>query len=509
MTTFFKKLCNSGFMSDKTLWLILLLGLLVRIPQLGDPVLDTDSFRQGATASIARNYYERGFHLFHPEITGWGTVQEPGLWPNEFPLYPFLVAIFYIPFGEHVIIGRIFSVVFCLIGAVGLYAFVKRLDDTYTARFAALWYLIGPQLIYHGRCFHRFPFAIALMVWALALYVKWLQDRSWPAYIGMLICGSLAILMMPPLVTFILPALLIHTPLAGYPFWRNGYLWLAGFITFLPSFFWYSWAYDQPGAFSLKSAGRESFRNWTSLKYYTLWWKHELFRTIWNTLWNLTMGPIGATFAFIGIFLPKDRMARVPLFWVLLILIYYMIDVHPVGISVHYIYYLILLPALCWAAGRFTSYLWNALPQPINVGRLSARTVLVAILIFGTLFHWNFMFRSWYKTKNHFWPPIHAVREHTPPDAKIIVDLFDPSVIYYMHRMGLAKNPPDIDVESLKLWEDEGATHLVIMDQIHFYGQEQLRIYLKETANNTHLDDNHVRIYELRGKLKDNEIISE
>ncbi|HXK92651.1 MAG TPA: glycosyltransferase family 39 protein [bacterium] len=291
--------------ADRWLWCILLFGLALRLYKIDSPILDGDSFRQGATASIARNYYENGFELLNPRITGWGTIHEAGLWPNEFPLYPFVVACLYVPLGEHVWIGRLLTALFCLVGAAGLYALIKRLEHPLTARFAALWYLIAPQAVYHGRCFHRHPVAIGLMLVALAAFAKWVEEKKPAPWIGMTVCAALALLMMPPLVFYLIPAYVIYRQLADRSWWKNGWIWLAGGLMFLPALLWYSWAYQQYASYSLSSHGREDFRNWTSAHYYLLWWKHDLFYQVWRTFWDYTLGPLGATFAAAGNVAPR------------------------------------------------------------------------------------------------------------------------------------------------------------------------------------------------------------
>ncbi len=487
--------------SDRWLWCILLFGLALRLYKIDAPILDGDSFRQGATASIARHYYENGFQLLDPRITGWGTIHEPGLWPNEFPLYPFVVACLYIPLGEHVWIGRLLTALFCLAGAAGLYSLIKRLEHPLTARFAALWYLIAPQAIYHGRCFHRHPVAIALMIVALAAFAKWLEEKKPAAWAGMILCAAMALLMMPPLVFYLIPAWLIHRLLVEKAWWKNGWIWLAGFLMFLPSLLWYSWAYQQYASYSLSSHGRADFRNWTSLHYYWLWWEKSLFYQIWKTYWDFTLGPVGAVFAAAGLFLSRSRAGCLPWFWTLAILGYYVLDVYPVAVVPHYVYYLILLPALAWSAARFTALIWEHLTEATVLARIQSRQAVLGIVILATFFQFHTVIRPWYHLKLNWLRAAQAIKDYTPPGARVIVDNFDPSVIYQSRRMGLAVSPSDLTLELIQQLEKEGATHLAITQPEEFFKKEQIRFYLKETARNVLLHD-YLRLYEL-GKKTD------
>ena len=485
--------------ADRWLWCILLFGLALRLYKIDSPILDGDSFRQGATASIARNYYENGFELLNPRITGWGTIHEAGLWPNEFPLYPFVVACLYVPLGEHVWIGRLLTALFCLVGAAGLYALIKRLEHPLTARFAALWYLIAPQAVYHGRCFHRHPVAIGLMLVALAAFAKWVEEKKPAPWIGMTVCAALALLMMPPLVFCLIPAYVIYRQLADRSWWKNGWIWLAGGLMFLPALLWYSWAYQQYASYSLSSHGREDFRNWTSAHYYLLWWKHDLFYQVWRTFWDYTLGPLGATFAAAGLFLIRPRAGFLPQFWTLTVLTYYVLDVYPVAVVPHYVYYLILLPALAWSAARFTTLIWEHLTESTILALVQLRQVFIGIVILATFFQFHTVIRPWYHLKQNWLRAAQAIKDYTPPHARVIVDNFDPSVIYQSRRMGLAVNPPDLTLELLQQQEQAGATHLAITQPEPFFQNEPVRIYLKETARNVLILD-YIRLYELGKK---------
>ncbi len=489
---------------DCPLLCILVLGLGLRVYQMADPLVDLDSIRQGATASIARNYYEFGYNLFDPRITGWGTINEPTLWANEFPLYPYVISWFYRLFGVHEWFGRLLTALFCLAGAAALFDIVRRFEGTLTARFAALWFLIAPQAIYHGRCFHRHPVALSLMLLAIVFYLAWLERRQWSAYIAMTIHGMLALLMMPPLIFISVPIFLLHRKVCDRVFWKNGWLWLSIGIMLLPCLLWYGWAIQQHSSWSLRTINREGFRDWTNPSYYMLWWKHDLFRTIWKSLWAYTMGPVGLTFACVGLFLRKGKAAYIPLIWTLTIIVYYALDIHPIAIVPHYIYFLFLLPPLAWAAARVCSACWDLFRVPSIIPKISLNYLFTGIFIFATLFYWDWTFRSWYQTKNHWIRAAKTIDEMIPEDAKLVVDVFDPSFIYYTKRMGLAKDPGQITLEKLQEWESQGATHLAIINQQAFFPKGELRMYLKETARNVIINST-VRLYELGGKKKNDD----
>ncbi|MGC9327854.1 MAG: ArnT family glycosyltransferase, partial [Candidatus Hinthialibacter sp.] len=323
------------FSGDVYLVLLILVGLFLRLHKLDAPITDADSFRQGATASIARNYHEGGYGLLDPRITGWGTLNEPGLWPNEFPLYPYVVGKLYALTGEHEWVGRLITILFCLAGAVGLYDLVRRWEGVLAARFAAFWFLLAPQFIYHGRCFHRHPVAIGLMLLALAAYARRLDAKTLGSWLMMTICGGLALLLMPPLITIAPLVLWMYVQSHDWRIWKERSLLLSVVLMLIPSILWYGWAMQQPQSYSLNSWGRDTFRNWTSLSYYTLWWKYDFFRQVWRGLWYYTLGPVGALFGVLGVFLRRGRIPSLALVWTGTILVYYFIDIHPIAVAPH------------------------------------------------------------------------------------------------------------------------------------------------------------------------------
>lgn len=483
---------------DRWLLAILLIGLVLRLHKLDAPIMDADSFRQGATASIARNYYEHGYPLFEPRITGWGGLREPALWPNEFPLYPYAVSLLYRIFGEQLWLGRLVTLAFGLAGAVALFQMVRRYEGLAAARFAALWFTLSPQAIYHHRCFHRHPIAIALMLFALAAFSRWLDTGCKKAWAAMTGCAAVTLLLMPPLVTCVVPALYLYHTVKKRWFWRDAWLWAALVLMMLPPLLWYGWAVQQPGSWSLGSWGREHFRNWTSPGYYLLWWEYDLFRTVWGNLWRYTLGPPALFLGVAGVFYQSGRTGNLLAVWTLTVLAYYVFDVAPIAVETHHIYFLMISPPLCWGAARTTALLWNAFEGRRALGRIALGHVLIAAIVLGNIHHWSQTLRPWYIQNEPLLRAAELIRKNTPEDAALLVDTFNPCFLYYTERMGAAQDPPGISLESVRRWEAEGADYLAIVNPKLFFPKMDLREYLKATAE-TVIANDELRLYKLGG----------
>jgi hypothetical protein len=92
------------------LFAVITLGVLCRLVYISQPFLDAYSWRQADVAMISENFYLHGFNIFYPQINWAGN--SPGYVGTEFPLVPFLAALFYLAFGVQDWIGRSVSVVF-------------------------------------------------------------------------------------------------------------------------------------------------------------------------------------------------------------------------------------------------------------------------------------------------------------------------------------------------------------------------------------------------------------
>ena len=129
-------------------WLlgIIVLGLVVRLFEVGEPLIDKQAWRQADTAAIARNYFEEGYELLWPRVDWRGATS--GYVEMNFPLYPFLVSVLYGLWGEaNDSLGRLLSSLFSVVTSFVLFLFARRLfDDEFTALCAAFFFLFFPLL---------------------------------------------------------------------------------------------------------------------------------------------------------------------------------------------------------------------------------------------------------------------------------------------------------------------------------------------------------------------------
>src|SRR5262249_38158264 len=83
----------------KIMIVICILAVVARLVLINQPYIDHWSWRQSDVAAIARNYSENGFRFVYPQIDWAGNV--PGYVGTEFPILPFIAALYYKFAGAH------------------------------------------------------------------------------------------------------------------------------------------------------------------------------------------------------------------------------------------------------------------------------------------------------------------------------------------------------------------------------------------------------------------------
>ncbi len=110
---------------SKVVVLLWILAVAVRLVLINQPYVDYWSWRQSDVAAIARNFFEYGFRFGYPQIDWAGG--SGGYVGTEFPILPFLAAIYYKFAGIHEWIGRSQSVIFFAISLPFFFLLVREI----------------------------------------------------------------------------------------------------------------------------------------------------------------------------------------------------------------------------------------------------------------------------------------------------------------------------------------------------------------------------------------------
>ncbi len=131
---------------------ILLVALLLRLQHVHDPLLDHPNWRQGDTASIARNFAELRYNPLYPQTDYDGP--PPNYVELELQILPFIAATLYKIFGVHELFGRLLAILFSLGSIVLVGGFARRLyASSFAGIVAAAFLAFFPGSVYYGRTF--------------------------------------------------------------------------------------------------------------------------------------------------------------------------------------------------------------------------------------------------------------------------------------------------------------------------------------------------------------------
>jgi len=187
-------------------WIIIIFFLLIRFVlffyNFTEPPLDHHSFRQTQTLMTARNFYLNGINILLPKLDMFGT---PGYSILEFPIYQVMITILYKIFFPAEIFGRILSIVFTLFSALLLWLITKKLFDSKTAIFSAIFFLFSPLILYYSRTIMLEPMEIFLFLCSIYLYFLWIDTNKTYLWILATIQSALFILVKPLYVVIFLP----------------------------------------------------------------------------------------------------------------------------------------------------------------------------------------------------------------------------------------------------------------------------------------------------------------
>ena len=200
-------------MSERRWWWLsvatfAVIGLLLRLKGLHNPILDHPGWRQGDTAAIARNFAQLNFNIFYPQTEYNGA--PPNYVELELQIVPFLAAIGYKLFGVHEVFGRLIAIVFgagtiCVVGYFARWLFANPVAGVA----AMALYAIFPGSIYYSRTFQPDGAMVFFLVAGLYAWSRWVIDddaRTWGGGLAAAALLALAFLAKQVALIALIPA---------------------------------------------------------------------------------------------------------------------------------------------------------------------------------------------------------------------------------------------------------------------------------------------------------------
>ncbi len=450
---------------SKVVVLLWILAVAVRLVLINQPYVDYWSWRQSDVAAIARNFFEHGFRFGYPQIDWAGG--SGGYVGTEFPILPFLAAIYYKFAGIHEWIGRSQSVIFFAISLPFFFLLVREIFCGTAAIWATFFYAFAPLNIFAGRSFMPDVPSLSLGIIGLYFFLRWLRDRKMAPFYLAAIAISLSILIKITSIVIAAPILYLVVGRLYQPQRPSGftvkrptvYRGIAAFaaIAVLPSVVWY-WHARQIAErfypyhfFGAGGVRLESFSWYWDIAQQTA---------------TSSLTPILAILALIGLFVaPRGRFGCLFDWWLAAIVLF----VLAVGYgNRHPWYQLPLVPITAAFAGAACAFFESKISSRVAV-------VALSILLAGSFAILAFLYvRPLYESSAaQLRDAGLELNKLTASDALIVaVDGGNPTIFYYAKRKGwhfleqngiYGGNPKNSQraIADLERLRRQGATHFV------------------------------------------------
>ncbi|HEY8314311.1 MAG TPA: glycosyltransferase family 39 protein [Candidatus Baltobacteraceae bacterium] len=464
---------------------ILLLALVLRLKGIHDPVLDHPGWRQGDTASIARNFAQLQLNPLYPQTDYNGP--PPNYVELELQIVPFACALLYKVFGVHEIFGRLISIAFSL-GTVGVLAYFGRwlFAGELAGLFAALLYAIMPGSIYYGRTFTPDTTMVFFLTAALYAIARLLVDeQALPArrLAGACALLTLAFLAKPVSVAALAPIL----ALAGDRLrirrrleWGRLALYVAvpllvlfAYDSFVSAHAEWHWASGITRLHVLPAlqAGL------TTVAGFALKWVR--FNAVLDMLARGMLGTTSTALAILGFLFVARRARSAPLLWGWLAgglaYTYVVVTVERVD---YYMYLLLPLAALAGGAflGRVAGAVTaSALARGFKYAAAIAGIVLLAFVVQRS----RATIRPYYYYAKQVYRDAIFLDKTLPPNAIIVMGHYDPSVLYYIDRYGWEEDPYLWTPFDEKSAIHKGARYFIDIEQNRFNKNVELCAWMQ------------------------------
>jgi 4-amino-4-deoxy-L-arabinose transferase-like glycosyltransferase len=471
----------------RSAWLVLFLvagALFVRLVGIDQPFIDPWSWRQSDVAAIARNYYENGFHFARPQIDWAGN--ERGFVGTEFPILPFLAALFYRGAGVQEWIGRIQGVLFFVGALPFFFGLVRRIFGEATALWATFFYAFAPLSIVASRAFMPDVPSLSLAIVGVYFFLRWVEEEKLSAVIWSAVLISLALLIKLPTAIIGAPLFYLVCRRDGLPHVPDAQkrvppemilarweLWFFAAVALIPSAVWYWHAHRIAERFY-----PHHFFGAGGFRIMGFAWYWEIVRQTAFSSLTLVLFVLAILGAVVG---RRGKYTRLFHWWAAAMLLF----IIAVGYgNRHQWYQLPLVPIAAVFAGCACALL---------AARSGFSRIILSVgaVLLGT----SFAVSSFYCTQPLMRPAAASLKdlglelkEATTPSALIVAATDgDPTVFYYAHRKGwhflgdgvYDGNPLDSAqiIANLEKLRGRGATHLV------FYAGTQWWLdYYKEFA---------------------------
>jgi len=456
MSKLIKRVINFEDIEYIFLTILLVLGFLIRLYKINNPVADWHSWRQADTASVTRSYVDYGLNLLYPKYHDISSIQTgylnlEGLRLVEFPifnLFHFLL-VKTLPNVSFDALGRLTSIIFSIFSAFFLFLIGKRFLGKWGGLLTSFFFLFLPFNIYFSRVILPEPLCVFFSLLSLWLFIKYIDSEKALYLLSSGIVFSLALLIKPFALFYIVS--MVYLLLGKHSFKKivDTPKLLINLLIFVdlvlvPLLLWRSWIGKHP----------------EGIPYFTWAFNGDLIRfrpAFWRWIFGerigrLILGIWGLIPFIVGVVIKKKNYFGLSLMLGALVYVFIVATA-----SVRHDYYQILIiPPISLLAAEGSLYLWGS-----NIfNKWLARPILIFSIVLGLGMGW-YQVKEYYKIDH---PEIiaagQAVDKLTPKEARVIAPYNgDTAFLYQTKRWGW----PVVD-DSIENIIKLGATTYVSVD---------------------------------------------
>ncbi len=393
-------------------FLLLLLGLGLRLYDLTDQPIDFHATRQLRGAMIARGMYYKMLPAADPEAREIAINAGNAVGQYEPSIVEKLVAYTYLLVGEEKLwISRIFTSLFWIIGGLALFALALRIgrtpqSSTGPALAALGYYLFLPFGVQASRSFQPDPGMVMWIVLTIYALYRWSEKHTWKWAILAGLLGGIGIL-TKVVAAYIIGgaavALVLYT-LGIRRFWRSLQVWAIAILMLAPSILYY-----------MGRGGRASeyFAGWT------LSLSHLLLDPSWYVRWlSLVQNIMGLTpllLALVGVLIAKqkDRLLLTGLWGGYLVYALFL----PYQMYTHNYYHLQLIPIIALSLIPVAEVILERLGQQTRFWQVLFIGIALVGIVFPAWLSIAEQNRENFRNEPAYWQEIAS---YLPTDGKIL-----------------------------------------------------------------------------------------
>ena len=420
---------------------ILVLGFVVRLYRLNNPIADWHEWRQADTSAVSRNFVDQGFDILHPKFDDLSNVASGldnpmGYRFVEFPLYNIAQAGLFEVFHTLTLEewGRIVSIIASTFSSLFIFLIVKRKANTQAALISSFFFSLLPFSIYYGRVILPDPSMVATIlggIYFLDLFLESENKKKWIYFTVSLVLTSASLLLKPYALFFALPMACLVFDKYGIGLLKKWYLWIFLIISILPLALWREWMTKYPEGIPVS----DWLFNQGNIRF-----KGAFFYWIFgDRLSRLILGYFGI-FPFLLGFLAKLKKQNLFFFLSFAVASLAYVTILAAGNVQHDYYQILIIPTIAIFAG-----LGGDLLLKYETFKYIKYPMFLAVISLSLFLGWYFV-RDYFDIDN---PSIviagQIIDQITPKDSKVIADYGgDTAFLYQTDRKGWASQEKPI-----------------------------------------------------------------